>query len=312
MADVFKFGTAHLYVTKANRVFQTQTDFLRDLFAHFLPTSISSQNAVCLRLSRGRHTNFLKNAIPLFSTPLCDVYQKGPYRICQYGPEHQVVIRKHRGQIKVSVQGPSDELTDEILYLLMLSFSGELLDQQGWHRIHSAGVTKNSIASVYPRASLYGKSNYILHCLENKDVQILGDENVLTNGFQVQPFASTVHLKSDRLEKTNSPYYWTRRSKKLWGERFLFRIPADRVSAPVRSFNLYFNSTSRMLWFCVEFPLGLGVVQMREFMIRPDNLLKLPFIFLSRLRTLFLLMPRMKIGDFSTSSAPILRREPHA
>lgn len=299
MADILRFGTAQLYITKTNFAFQPQTDFLKTLFIHFQTTSVILPHAVCLRLSHASRIDFSKNAVHLFSTALCDVYQRGRYRICRYSPLHQVVIRKHRGQIKISVQAQPDELTDEILYLLVLSFSGELLDRQGWHRLHCAGITENSIASIYPRASLYGKSNYILNCLENTQVQILGDENVLTNGFQVLPFASPVHLKSDRREKTASLYYLDRRSKKLWGERFLFQIPADRVGPPTDSFYLYFKTTVQLFWFCIEFPLGLGVVQMREFMIRPDNFLQLPFIFFSRFKTLLFLIFRMKIGDFN-------------
>lgn len=299
MADLFKFGAARLYITKTNRAFQPQTDFLKKLFVHFQTSTVARSPEVLIRLRQQGRADLFENGIRLFSTPLCTVYQKGHYRICWYNSDHQVVIRKHRGQIKISVQVQPDEFTDEILYLLMLSFSGELLDQQGWHRIHSAGLTEGSIASVYPRASLYGKSNYILKCLENnRDIQILGDENVITNGRQVLPFASPIHLKSDRREKISSPYYLDRRSKKLWGERFLFQIPEDRVSGPVHTFNLYFKNRAQMLWFFFEFPLGLGVVQMREFMIRPDNGLLLPLIFIRRLKTLLFLIPHMKIGDF--------------
>ena len=300
MAEIFSFGISNLYITKTKPEFQPQLLLLKDLFRHFNKTPLSQTNAVHLRLCPADTSGFLKNSFKLFSTPLCQVYQNGCFRICIYSREHKVLIRQHHGQIKISVQAPSDELTDEILYLLFLSFSGELLDRQGWHRIHSAGTVENAKASVYPRASLYGKSNYTLNYLESRTGAVLGDENVLTDGRQVAAFATAIHLKGDRQEKTSSPFYFARRQKKLWGERYLFLIPAERVSPPTGDFSLYFKNILQMFLFSLQFPLGLGVVQMREFMIRPDNFYHLIFIFLRRLKTLVYFLPRMKLGDFKS------------
>jgi hypothetical protein len=98
----------------------------------------------------------------------------------------------------------------EIIYLLILSRIGELLDKKGLHRVHSLGFTfeNNGILCLIPENG--GKSTLALELMHDPNIKIMSEDTPLLNhrgqmwpfnlrfGFRNPALAKNVHEKYKR------------------------------------------------------------------------------------------------------------------
>jgi hypothetical protein len=180
-----------------------------------------------------------------------------------------------------------DEALEEIFYFIQSSV-GENLEKSGWVRIHACGFVLDDQAVIIPGDSGQGKSTFILWLLEKTNLPLLSDELILTNGKDYVGFPMRISIKN-RNELPNLPAESWNRSR--WKSRWQISIPPDRLHRYPISGQLVLlpKQTQNFATWQLRFLLGLGIAQMKEYLLRPLNLGNL-FLFLwRRLKILFLL-----------------------
>lgn len=146
---------------------------------------------------------------------------------------------------------------------------GETLEKRGWFRIHAAGLFENGELQLWNAQPGAGKSTRTLHHLFGTSNELYGDEQVMIKDGVVYPFPLPVAVDAE--EKAFS----SRTRKFLGSRKILHRISSERVGKPTRHFKVRFVTERKSFaksQFMFSFTLGLGLPQMREYMIRKDNL----------------------------------------
>lgn len=181
----------------------------------------------------------------------------------------------------LKIQGSNQKRLREVVLSYVNSVMGEILDLKGWHRLHAMAAVIDREAIVVPLNSNCGKSSFSFWILNNTQAKLLSDETVFTDGNYVKGFATRIALR----KKPSGSFEIYRRSGEE-KEKYLVGI-ADQQAMTSNSyrFRLWLpkNHWSR-IGFLITFIFGLGSAQMMEFMIRPNNLMSLFKIFLSRIR----------------------------
>lgn len=235
-----------------------------------------------------------------FKTKNSNVFIKPNLQISRFDQNHFVVIRRKNKRVFTKIYGLNEDFLKEIAYLTMLSFSGEAFDRSGWHRLHAAGIEDGTSALIYPRAPNHGKSTFALRKLVQSQNSILGDESVLTDGRTVRPFPLLISLKHRPEPDPGATFYFCQMNKRLWGMRYLYSIPADRIAADTQRFKIFLATGDSKMAFLISFVLGLGVVQMQEFVVRPDNVFRWIRILVSRMIVGIRLWSKIGFHDFDS------------
>lgn len=165
---------------------------------------------------------------------------------------------------------------------------GELLERRGYFRLHAAGRIVNDQALLYFGSSGTGKSELIRHCLSQRgEHDILGDEMILIRAARqrlqepqldshiaLHALAYPVPVATVVSSRTSS---LTDRSRLFLGVcKELTSIPPDRVAkGELLAQIIAVFETPDSRWrlaaqWIVSFTLGLGLAQMREYLIRID------------------------------------------
>ena len=83
----------------------------------------------------------------------------------------------------------------ETLFLTLLSFVGEALDEKGWHRLHGYGLQFGEEGAVVMAASGTGKSTLAMEMIEHSEAKILSDDTPLVSGDGMRAFPQRIALK---------------------------------------------------------------------------------------------------------------------
>jgi hypothetical protein len=234
-------------------------------------------------------------------TKLCKNFFGLKNKICVFDDSHLLRIRKNNNSFKSLLLFKPDEKSFEFVTNLIISLLGESLDRRGFHRIHGIGHCRpqTHYAQVFPRNSNFGKSTFCFKLLEHRNDLIFGDEIVITDGFRIFPFPIPISLKNKSQLSSAKKFNYQETNKVFWGYRILVQIPNSRISHSVENFKISFQSTFSQNCYVISFSLGLGYLQMKEFMIRFDNIFDLVKIFFSRLRVFSKLKVKFQIQDFN-------------
>ncbi|HEX7673637.1 MAG TPA: hypothetical protein VF412_05670, partial [Bdellovibrio sp.] len=226
-------------------------------------------------------------------------------RICVYPHGETLQIQRTDHGFATELNGTdSDELFD-ILRMYLLSSSGELLDLQGIHRLHCLGFQYNN-QNILISASSGGGKSYLAYQgqLENPPLKIYSDETCLIdNSGLLYGLALPIAMKKSIEAKSQQ----SMRVLRLSGERDLITLSPFSPMGPQRihkifvithwgkQFKVMKAAFLIQLIFAVRVILGLGNMQMREFLIREDNMLALGKIAWSRFKRALYLISHSQI-----------------
>lgn len=244
------------------------------------------------------------NKKPVFSTHFCKVFGF-KNRVCIYPSGQTLQIQKTDSGFSTELNGQDGSELFDILRMYILSSSGELLDLKGVHRLHCLGFHyKNQ--NILLSASSGGGKSYLAYqgLLENPPLQIYSDETCLIdNSGLLHGLALPIALKETPRISPSDSLQVTRIS----GERTLIQMPTYFPQGPQRVHKIFvvthwghpFKAMKAafliQLVFVVRVILGLGNMQMKEFMLRRDNLFSLVQIAGSRFRRALYLLSHSKI-----------------
>ncbi|MDX6511323.1 MAG: hypothetical protein QOE36_827 [Gaiellaceae bacterium] len=129
----------------------------------------------------------LGEADAAFVTPRNVVYQQGARTIVDYSGRAVSVLERGRGRLLI--QGDSDQLVHEALYLFLLSRAGEHLDGLGLTRVHALALSGRAGAVAVLLPSGGGKSTLALRALGSDGIRLLAEDTPLLDrrGF-LHPF----------------------------------------------------------------------------------------------------------------------------
>lgn len=192
-----------------------------------------------------------------------------------YGYENISSVRR------LWITGSDVNKVREITFLYVQSVIGEYMDILGFHRIHGLGITDSQSALVVPLDSNHGKSSFSYWTLKNTTLRLMSDEVVFTDGKYAFGFATRMALRS--AEGVASEDIFDLYTRKGHNPKYLVKWPGDKLCNEARFFKIWLprNKHSHVL-FALKFIFGIGVTQMLEFMLRPDNFFRLIQIFFSR------------------------------
>ena len=188
----------------------------------------------------------------------------------------------------------------EVVLSYVNSVLGELNDKKGWHRLHATGIHSTnhleSLARVVPLNSGEGKSSFTFWASQQNSIQILSDETIFTNGKKVRGFFTRLAL---RVQPTVPSVVYIRQGH---SPKYLVSLGQEQLENRELPFILWLP---RNKWtypgFFITFIFGLGNAQMFEFMVRPDNILGLLYIFVRRIFTMIRILKKCRFkGNWSS------------
>jgi hypothetical protein len=126
--------------------------------------------------------------------------------------------------------------------------------------------------------------------------KIFGDEIVLTDGFRIYPFPIRLAVRPEVYAQwaTSMPDY-EKISRSGGQDKYFVEIPNSRVAKTTDQFYLYLNQSKFI--FALKFIIGWGIPQMREHMLRANNIGSLFKILLSRVACYFRLLRNIKFFE---------------
>lgn len=224
----------------------------------------------------------LKFGLPLWKTRMCTVIQNTwNDRTCLYKLNGKIAaVLKHQDHIaskKIDIYCDNEALFCEIVHMLILSSCGEYLEQKSIMRLHAAVLTSKDTSFVFWGGRGAGKSTLIYHLMSESEVKILTDEHGLLdlNTRELLPFPLRIALDSMQSQ--------TKRLKRFYlDQKYTLDIPQDK-QGDVSYLNNFIMLHQRrgsdsklqsLTWpqksyLFIHIILGLGLIQMSEFLLRP-------------------------------------------
>ena len=223
------------------------------------------------------------------------------------------------------------ELLHELVYLLILSRVGELLDKKGIHRIHALGfsIREQGALCLLPQGA--GKTTLALEFLKRDDIRLLSDDTVLINRRgELLAFPLRIGVSSDCKLDISSQYLRTFQRRK-YGQKTLIDIDYFKGKiAPLATPSIIligqrvFSDETKIVKVSKikaigplfrDAVIGLGLAQMVEYFLRFDfrDIFSKIGITLSRLLASFKLLLHARtycflIGRDAEKNAETLRR----
>lgn len=270
--------------------FSQALDWLTEDLKHFQKDNFNGDADLTLDLKNFQQLEKSKHKFPrLFHTKMCKAY--GFFnRTCVYDAHHQLVIETPE---LATLWGEEAGLVYEIAWTFLVSMICEKIEKKhSWLRIHGLGLTHPKGRLVFLAPSGGGKSFLAAQTLQDRG-QVLSDEILWTDGKKFYPFPLRIALKKDSCEtlKLTSDRQFER---KVFETKHLFPLQAQDVSSPMTPHILFMGSQGKSfklkpadafdrLEFFWQTAWGFGLPQMREFMIRSENVFWLPRLFIRRL-----------------------------
>lgn len=212
-------------------------------------------------------------------------------RRCEHGGGTTSRLSRRGRRVSIEVRGTDTEHVYEVAYVALLAVLGWELEKIGFLRLHAFGVRIDGEAMLFHLPPKGGKSTLALEC-SKAGLEILGDEIVLVKGQRAHAFPIRAAVARSVAENFGTDGRTFKR--KVFDDKELVAIP--RVSLEgVDIVGLVFQSRAGLassvgsatffekvvwgIWLC----LGFGLPQMREFIVRTEELVWFPVVFARRL-----------------------------
>ena len=213
-------------------------------------------------------------------------YRAGGDRWVDYGGK--ALTRWDFSRESGDLWGEDPDLIREVLYLLVHSRTGELLDRRGLHRLHALALEVDGAAVLALLPSGGGKTTLGLAALDLPGVRLLSDDIALVDrAGEIHPFPLRVGCTE---KPAGIPGRHLRRfNRRQHGEKWLIDVEAlaggvGRLPVPPRALVLgerLLNGRAHMTplaWpsalgpLLREMVIGLGLPQLVEYFLRMDPL----------------------------------------
>jgi hypothetical protein len=176
----------------------------------------------------------------------------------------------------------------EIIYLIILSRTGKLMDKNGHHKVHACGVSKNSTSVITMLPMKGGKTTLFSNLIEDKEVEIISDDSpVVGRDGVIHAYPLRIGLEeiSELDENVQKQAYTI--DRKHYGKKFLIPTAAlgnkilrgsdNRVVLinGIRCSNLE-CSLVKVSWFKMftylmhHMVIGIGLPMIIEYFLRPN------------------------------------------
>lgn len=246
--------------------------------------------------------NSLKNYAPhgfyLARTRMCEVRQVNfSTRQMIYKQDQQILAvlldQAQKSHRKIVIEAANIEIVDDILYFLINSCIGEYLDSNALMRLHALSFTSAKRSQIIYGPPGAGKSTLALNLLQKSDAHIFADETTLLDLKTKKLLPNPLRISSVESVQKGAP---DSKFNYFFSTKKLIPIPTQRISTPQKADVLYilknFSGSSLIedvgfldrTLILLKILLGLGLIQMWEFLLRPNNIFTLLFIFKNRLK----------------------------
>jgi hypothetical protein len=235
---------------------------------------------------------------PVLKTGACRAYGWASQRSCVYSDGTVLTSSRTVGQEHFTISGDHAAGIRETAWEAILSALGEALDRKHFHRIHALGLEWKGKAGLVILPSGGGKSTLgALLARTPYAPRLLSEETPLIRSGRVYPFPLRLGLSVAtavrHLGEAGRPF-----PRRLYPTKLLYPLPSTRIAPPSRAAFVLIGGARRhaqaraipigpfrafwgIFW---SMAIGVGVAQMREHLVRIDNLSRLATIFFSRVR----------------------------
>lgn len=257
-------------------------------------------------------------AIKWFKTPMGYAFGWRGDRYCIYDPGHWAILRDFRGldRVNLKIFGNDLDLIYEIAFVALLSTIGEKLDFMGFHRIHALALQVNNKTAVLVLPQGGGKSALAALCLERyPDSKIFADEITLIKNGIIYPFPMRGALRPQVFRSLGLALEGRIFNRSHFQSKLTYAIPETRVPGPAKPDYLLagqinlgnprISSANRLLGIgslLHSMVIGIGVPQMREYLVRTATLLRLPKLALHRFKAAIQVTAEVPIFKFDVSA----------
>lgn len=199
-----------------------------------------------------------------------------------------------------------DDFIHELVYLIVLSRTGKMLDRKGLHKIHACGVHKDGKNILFMMPSKGGKTTLFCELIGDERIDIISDDTPLINQKgEILPFALRVGSDSKDFLLKKFPYLdeedLTLFKRENYSKKYLLgltklknKIQTGKKTILVQGFRSSFDKprvkkigSFRMLKHTLEhMVVGIGLPMVVEYFLRntfKDHFVNLT-IFASRLK----------------------------
>ncbi len=319
MNAFFTFYGIQVQIQTDDKKFEPILQHLTEDFEYFLtppPTQPGDQPKIILTLTTSLLSNWRPLAKKRFSTKMCEVYDLGMTRICDYSSGMIMTSQTIRNLRTLFVRGhPSNAFEIyEIAYTTVISSIGEELDLLGFHRVHALAIRNQQRSALILLPSGKGKSA-MASLLKDKGFSIFSDEMPLVKNGVLYPFPIRIALDPGVAQALSIDVSHLRIFKRrIYPEKALIPIERNLVATPTAASCVMYGKCSHrkptirrtnrpslgiQLFFSLV--VGLGLCQMSELMLRPGNLIRLLKITTSRFREMLILICQSKPFIFNVS-----------
>lgn len=228
------------------------------------------------------------SGIIIGKTGMCDVRQLSLNR-------RQLVFRHNQGILalvddfssgkgrRIDLSAANESVIDDVLYFLVNACAGEFLDSAGLVRIHALTFSCNDRAGLvfgFPGA---GKSTVAVELLKIDGVRIYSDE------ISVFDIKNKLLLPYPiRIAVTEKPKHSSTDTKftYFFNTKYLISLETSKIAKSGPLTNLYFLDKTRRpaIFYFLSIVLGLGLIQMWEYLLRLNNPSTLIRIFGNRIK----------------------------
>jgi len=223
---------------------------------------------------------------------MCTVFQtswKERSYVYQQSSGSIIAMAKFNSQNKkINIYTDNEDLFFEITFMMILSLSGEFLEKNKIMRLHALSFTKNEKTFCLWGKRKAGKSSLAQKLIDQDSIKFFSDEVSLydLNSQKILPFPIRIALENPPDTSTQLLNLRVPRREYL-DQKYMCDVPENRVSTPahLNQFILleerkYKNNISTLnlkekTVFLFHLLLGTGLIQMWEYLVRPDNLFSL-------------------------------------
>ncbi|MCR4662464.1 MAG: hypothetical protein K5622_01090, partial [Endomicrobiaceae bacterium] len=178
--------------------YSNTADKITSDFKYFLSkeeTVSKNQIYININLQNPPYEKIPKVQASMYKTD-CICYDYNNIRYADYNNKCLVIFDKDKRI--ADIFSLDEDMLYEISYLLLHSQAGELLDLNGFHRIHSCSFSynKETFICILPQGG--GKSTLLMNLLKNDDIKLLSDDTPITDRKgKIYPFPIRVGVCND-------------------------------------------------------------------------------------------------------------------
>ena len=257
-------------------------------FSHFLVAATNDEH-LTVKISKLGNIKF--SGIKIGQTSMCEVRQVSYNR-------RQLVYRSQSTVLavvndfskskkrEIEILAENSLVTDDILYFLINACVGEYIESNGFVRIHALSyrsAEKTGLLYGLPGA---GKSTLALNLLKHPSVTVFSDEISVFDLSRKILLPYPIRISTpDSVASIPSSSKFTY----FFNTKNLITVEPTQLAASARITDVYCLDQLQnfKISYMILITLGIGLIQMREYLIRPNNIPILSKILLNRLKFCF-------------------------